>query len=819
MANQTVVKVAIENTVYHFDRLFDYLVPDSLASCAQVGCRVMVPFGNGNATRLGMIFSRNSNPCLADVKLKSISAVLDQAPLLNEEMLKLSFWLKDRYFCTLFDAVKLLLPTGINYTLTVEYGLVDRQNPLKREDFTDTEWFFISYLTSRKKPVKREQLLSEAGLSADHDILEKLAQRGILLKTSDAVRKIGDATQKMAVWNEDAPQGKLTKKQSEVLRVLQDIGCVSVKELCYFSGVTPTVVQNLANKGFIRIYEEEIYRNPYADIPIPDRQPDIQLSEEQNEVFKAIYKQYAQHAGGTALLYGVTGSGKTLVFMRLIDEVLRQKQNTIVMVPEISLTPQTVSLFHQRYGRSVAVFHSKLSLAQRLDEWKRVKNGEVHIVVGTRSAVFAPFEKIGLIIMDEEQEYTYKSESPPRYHARDVAKFRCAHQKALLLLCSATPSVESYYFAKTGKYSFHQLPNRYGEAQLPQVTVVDMNEELESGNTTTLSNTLLDALEENLYQKRQSIILLNRRGYHTFAQCKACGHVVTCPHCSISLTYHAANHRLMCHYCGYSIPFSQECPECHSYEVRFSGTGTQRAEEQLQDYLPKARVLRLDTDSTMNRDAYEKKLSLFKQGEYDIIVGTQMVAKGLDFENVTLVGVLNADLSLYSDDFRSYERTFDLLTQVVGRAGRGRWKGQAVIQTMTPENAIIGLAARQDYPAFFKEEIIFRKTMLYPPFADLAVIGFIGTNERLVQEASFVFMDLLCSLAKQEYSSLPMRVLSPSSAAVSKINNKFRYKLIIKCKNNKQFRKMLSELLVQFAKQRKYRSVTVVPDVNPDIIL
>lgn len=505
--------------------------------------------------------------------------------------------------------------------------------------------------------------------------------------------------------------------------------------------------------------------------------------------------------------------------MRLIDEVKSDGRGIIVMVPEISLTPQTIGLFHQRYGRSVAVFHSGLSLSERLDEWKRVKNGEATIAVGTRSAVFAPFENLGLIIMDEEQETTYNSESSPRYHARDVAKFRCGYNKALLVLSSATPSVESYYLAKNGRYSLNTLSERYGEAKIPQVTVTNMNLELEKGNDTILSSELLQALQENLQNKKQSIVLLNRRGYNTFASCKSCGNVITCPNCSISLTYHSANNRLMCHYCGYSVPFTKECPNCHENRVHYSGVGTQRAEQQLVELLPDARILRLDTDSTMSRFAYEKKLRLFSDGEYDIIVGTQMVAKGLDFENVTLVGVLSADQTLYGDDFRSYERAFDLLTQVVGRSGRGKFEGRAIIQTYTPENPIIQLAAEQNYPIFYEKEIAIRKAMLYPPFSDICMVGFVGTVESKVREASSVFLSLLSQLARSEFSEQPMRALNPSPALISKVNNKYRYKLIIKCRNSKRFREMISHLLIDFSAKRTYSGVTVFVDMNPDIIM
>ena len=814
----TVAKVAVENTVYHFDKAFDYFVPSELIAAAKPGCRVLIPFGHSNSKRQGMILGLEQQSSEVD-KIKPVLAVLDKAPLLSNEALQLIVWLKEHYFCSLFDAAKLLLPSGINLKIKTSYSLAHTIDSVDLDSFDEMEKQIIVFLSHKKVPVEREKLLNALGLVLDSPALEKLCKTNVLLKSSGAVRLIGDATQKMVRLIDNPEQPKLTPKQKSVYNVLSDVGSASQKELCYFSGVTPSVVDTLVTKGVAQYYDFEVYRNPYDDVENPEFCENIVLSEEQEAAFQSLYRQYLCGSGGVSLLFGVTGSGKTSVFMRLIDQVRASGRGVIVMVPEISLTPQTISLFHQRYGRSVAVFHSGLSLAERLDEWKRVNNGEALIAVGTRSAVFAPFQNLGLIIMDEEQEYTYKSESSPRYHARDVAKFRCAYHKALLVLSSATPSIESYYFTQNGRYSLNMLSTRYGAAKLPQVTVVDMNLELEKGNNTILSTELLEALDENLKHKKQSIVLLNRRGYNTYASCKACGHVVTCPNCSISLTYHSANNRLMCHYCGYTVPFTKECPQCHERKVHYTGFGTQRAEEQLQELLPAARILRLDTDSTMTRFSYEKKLKLFSEGEYDIIIGTQMVAKGLDFENVTLVGVISADQALYGDDFRSYERAFDLLTQVVGRSGRGKYTGRAIIQTFTPENNIIKLAAEQNYLEFYAGEIAIRKMMLYPPFSDICMIGFVGLLEDKVQKASKVFLSMLSLLAQSDYSDQPMRVLNPSPALISKVSNKYRYKLIIKCRNNCRFRNMISRLLIQFSGNREFSNITVFVDMNPNTIM
>ncbi|MDD7647533.1 MAG: primosomal protein N', partial [Ruminococcus bromii] len=542
------------------------------------------------------------------------------------------------------------------------------------------------------------------------------------------------------------------------------------------------------------------------------------LSPEQARVARKILRECDAPEPSVALLYGITGSGKTAVFMHVIRHVLDAGRGVIVTVPEISLTPQTLAVFTAAFGDTVAVFHSGLSMGERMDEWKRVRSGQAKIVVGTRSAVFAPVQNLGLIVMDEEQESTYKSESSPRYHAREIAKFRTNYNRAYCLLCSATPSVESYYMAKSGKYQYHELLNRYGEAIVPDVRLVDMNSEDLYRGKPLISMALARAVSENLERGRQSILLLNRRGYHTYAVCRDCKTVVSCPNCSISLTYHAANNRLMCHYCGHSEPAYARCRSCGG-ELTFSGGGTQKAEDQLREAFPEARILRIDTDTTANKYALEKKLAAFSAGEYDIMVGTQMVAKGLDFENVTLVGVLSADQSLYSDDYRSNERTFDLLTQVVGRAGRGRFRGTALIQTHVPENPYLHLAARQDYARFFETEIRFRRAMLYPPFSDILQIGFVGEKEETVRLAAEEFSAKLCETFSRNYPTLPIRLLRASAASVSRMGGKYRYKIIMKYKNTKQFREIIASLIIAFSADKRFSAVTVYADPNPDTIL
>lgn len=810
----TIAGIAVENSVYHFDKIFDYIVPCELVPSAVAGCRVIVPFGRGNKKKQGIIMYVK----IADEKgdLKEIVSILDKSPVLNSSLIKLVSFIKSRCYCTYYDAVKTMLPVGINYRMTALYSL-NISDETELLDLSDEERRLCEYLHRKRKGIKEKDLYKDMGYDESCKIPGLLVSKGIVQKEYDAVRKVQDASVKM-VRLTGKNISKLTPKQSEVREIINMACQVSVKEICYFTGCTPAVVDALVKKGEAEYFEEEIFRIPVSNADKREKK-DIILTDEQQNAYENLLEKYKSNKANVSLLYGITGSGKTSVFMKLIDKVYEDGKGIIVMVPEISLTPQMINLFRSRYGDDVAVFHSALSLGERLDQWKMVKNGLAKIAIGTRSAVFAPFDNLGLVIMDEEQEYTYKSESTPRYHARDVAKFRCNSSNCMLLLSSATPSVESFYNAEIGRYSICRLTSRYGSAKLPEVLVADMNLEQEQGNVTGISSVMLEALEENLENHRQSILLLNRRGYNTFVSCRHCKEVVVCPNCSISLTYHSVNNRMMCHYCGYSQKYTDECPSCHNHGLRFSGAGTQRAEQTVSDLLPNARILRLDTDSTMAKYSHEKKLQAFSKGNYDIMIGTQMVAKGLDFPNVTLVGVLSADQMLYTDDYRSYERAFSLLTQVVGRCGRGDFPGRAIIQTYTPENPTILLASKQDYDAFYKGEISMRRAMLYPPFSDICMIGFVGSNQKKTESCASLFSSLLINKAKIEYKDIPLRVLGFSPAVISKLNNKFRYKTVLKFRNSLRFREMMSTLLTEAGKDKRFADVTIYLDINPDSIL
>lgn len=754
MAGVTTALVAVQNTAYHFDKLYSYVVPAEYAKSISAGYRVMVPFGKGGMVRQGVIIELAESDSAEG--MKCIASVPDKKPLFDERMIRLAEFMKERTFCTLFDALKTIYP-GLTK------GTRDQTVRMVRTEIYESEL---------------EKAYNEAAESN---------KKTVLLRGE-----------------------RISKKQFDALDCLTQLKTCSVKELCYYSGVTPAVVNALEKKTLVTYYDKETFRRPYNESSYDTEA--IALTESQTNAFENLLRAF-ENGGGTSLLYGVTGSGKTQVYLRLIDEVLKSGKGVIVMVPEISLTPQTLMLFHKRYGEKVAVFHSALSDGERLDEWKRVKKGIAQIAIGTRSAVFAPFDNLGLIIMDEEQEHTYKSEQSPRYHARDIAKYKCAESKALLVLASATPSFESFAAARAGKYSLCVLKDRFGNAKLPRVEVVDMLKERAEGNTGEISRTLLSALMKNKDDGHQSILLLNRRGYNTFASCDSCGEVAMCPNCSISLTYHRANNKLMCHYCGYSVPFTTRCSFCGENDVHYSGVGTQRFEEELSRVLKDARILRMDADTTMQKNSYEEKLSAFRSGEYDIMIGTQMVAKGLDFENVTLVGVLSADKQLYGDDYRSVETTFDLLTQVVGRAGRGRYPGTAIIQTIQPANDVIRLAASQDFEAFYDTEIKMRRIMTYPPFCNICTVSIQGANEGRAANSAMNFSNALKEAVNGKYEDVKVIVLGPMPERVYKVNNKFRYRMMIKCVNNKRFRAMMSEVFMEFSKDKRNSGVSAIPDI------
>ncbi len=781
--------------------------------------RVLVPFGNSDSLRQGFVFevSVKDEADIGISGIKCISSVLDSTPLLSEEMLLLARWMRDRCFCTYFSAAKSVLPGGMCLRTEKIYSCVADLPIESYDNLSIDERSIIDFLRKKKIPVRETSILKRFGLNKDTLLLKKMVRAGIIKESTDAFSRINDLTVKMIRLSENyiPDESVLTDKQQSVVNILLDIGAATIKEICYFTGVGESVIRTLISKDICESFSATVKRDYNNDLSDIAYEKPV-LSAEQNAAFEKLFSAYKSECFCQALLYGVTGSGKTSVYLELLDKVLDDNKTAIVLVPEISLTPQTFSIFSARYGKNVAVLHSGLSMAERYEEWKRINSGEVSVVIGTRSAIFAPLKNLGVIIVDEEQEHTYKSEMSPRYNAKDVARFRCAYNKSFLLFASATPSVETFARAKDGNILLCELKSRFGNAILPEVKTVDMTDRSVLSSGFALSDILAEEVRENLKNREQSILLVNRRGYNTFVSCSECKNVVTCPKCSISMTYHSANNRLMCHYCGYSVPFTVNCPSCGAENIKYSGIGTQRVEQELKIRFPEARILRMDADTTTAKNSYEKSLNAFAKGEYDIMIGTQMVAKGLDFPDVTLVGITSADNELYNNDYRSAERTFDLITQVVGRAGRGSRKGRAVIQTVSPENNILSIASKQDYIRFFNAEINMRKALIYPPFCDICEIGFSGTDYDMVHTCAEYFFEKLKKLNEGEYSAEKIIVLGPLSPRVSKVNEHYRQRLIIKCRNSSSFRRMISDVLIEIMKDRSFRNVAVYADINPE---
>ena len=746
------VGVAVSNATFHFDKLYTYAVMPAQQDAVRLGSMVLVPFGRGSRARMGVVLACDAEP--ESSKLKYLFDVAPASACLTPELLKLVYFLKERTFCTYYEAVKAVIPYGAQYKPAVA---ADGVTPVLQKQLTrhtENSYQLAGELPAKPKPTAK-QLAAVALLSG------------------------GPRT-----------QGELEEK-----------------------GISRAVLDNLCTKGVLACTRVNRSIDLYASIPFQNEP--IVLTEEQQAAYGALLPHLEDTAPHSALLYGVTGSGKTLVFLKLIERCLQLGRKALVLVPEISLTPQMILRLKSQFGRRVAVQHSALNHTERLLQWQMIQDGGADIVVGTRSAIFSPLENIGLVIIDEEQEHTYRSESAPRYSAHEVARQRAAENGALLLLASATPSTESYFAAQKGRTQLVRLTKRYGGNPLPRVQIVDMRAELASGNPREISLALEDAIRRNLEAHKQTILLLNRRGYQTVAQCEDCREVLKCPKCSVPMVYHKANHKLLCHYCGSQMdPPPKNCPACGG-KLQYRGFGTQKAEEELAKLFPEARILRMDQDSTAAKDAHEKLLARFADHEYDIMVGTQMVAKGLDFEDVTLVGVLGIDSLLFAQGFRAYETVFSLITQVVGRSGRAKDPGFAIIQTTDPDNPVLNLAAAQDYDAFFEQEIAYRRLGLYPPFCGLCVIGFAGGKEIEVARAAARFSALLGQQAAKQ-PDLPLRVLGPTPGNIEKINDTYRYKLTIKCRNDRRFRDLVRETLGLYEQEKLPSKASVVVDLHSD---
>lgn len=798
--------VAVENTLYAFDTLYSYEIPAELSEKVKQGVRVVVPFGRGNKKRIGLVISVTDE--IPASKTKPIYGTVDDEPVLSPELLRLCVWIRDNTFCTYFDAFRTILPPGLGYSLKTLYSLSDSCTA----ELDDNEVQFVQQLKAADKGT------FSALCAANSALVKSLLSKGALSEQTTLKRRVGDESVRMVLVSEAFDESlKLTPKQRSVLEFLEQVGAAGVHEVCYGCAVTEAVVKRLIEKNVLEAFENVVFRVDSDVTEAIESPDDIVFSPKQQRIFNGLSELMNDPKPQCALLRGVTGSGKTSVFIRLINEALKQGKTAIMLVPEISLTPQMVGKFRRLFGSEVALMHSSLSLGVRADEYRRIRSGKAHIVIGTRSAVFAPVENLGLIVIDEEGEGTYKSESAPRYHARDIAKQRCFAQNALLLLASATPSLESYHNAREGRYKLFEIDERYNNATLPDVYIINMQQERQSGNMSTFSMPLIGELEENLRRGEQSILLLNRRGYHTSVRCLTCGKPLECPNCSMPMTYHKVNDSVICHYCGYMRRLDRVCPACGGRYFNMKGEGTQLIEDELSEMLPEARILRMDADTTSSKNAFERNFAAFGNGEYDIMVGTQMIAKGLDFPNVTLVGVLKTDNLLYAADFKAYERTFSLITQVVGRAGRSGKKGRAMIQTFSPEHYVINLAAAQNYPAFFSEEIELREAQFYPPFCDVVMFGFSAIDNDRCFAAAKRFISMLAENAKPYAERVPLSILGPAQSVVGKINGRYRWRLLVKCKNSRSLREVVESTLRQAAGDEMFRNVSFYADVNGNI--
>lgn len=816
METADMVKVAVSAAPYSIDKPYSYLVPESLAAAAVPGVRVMVPFGRGNKESEGLILARVQEPKLPGSK--AIRQILDSEPVLDKAGIDLALWMRGRYFCTVFEAVKTILPAGLWYGLREIWSLaMEPETARSAAVGIPGAWQVLDLLEKQGGKADIRVLRDALGDGVEKP-LKAMKKAEILTCETDAKRKIADKSHRMvelAVNTEDAyaltePKRRSAPARYEVVNFLATAGRTPAAEVSYYTGASSRTLKTMEKAGLIAFSEEEELRVPSLDDVEPG--PEIVLNEEQQRAFEEILGRVQAAKPSVTLLHGVTGSGKTQVYLRLVQETLALGKTAMVLVPEIVLTPQMMRKFSSYFGSRVAMLHSSLKMTERYDQWKRIRRGEVDVVLGTRSALFAPLKNLGLIIMDEEQEGSYQSENVPRYDAREVAKYLCVREKAALVFGSATPTVETAWAVEQGSYQKALLRRRYNENALPEVLIADLRQEILNGNPGLISTPLRQELEKNLAAGEQSILFLNRRGSSRMLLCGECGYVPQCPRCSTAMTYHSANGRLMCHYCGHSEPAADTCPECGGW-MKHVGAGTQKVEEELRELFPEAGILRMDADTTAG--GHEEILQTFERERVPILLGTQMVAKGLDFENVTLVGVLSADISLYVDNYRAAERTFSLLTQVVGRAGRGGKTGRAVIQTYTPGNDVIRCAARQDYDAFYESEIRMRRLRRYPPFADLFTVTVSGTEEGRVLRAAVSVRETLRQLCRRpELAAGEPEVLGPAPAPVVKVNNRFRYRCTLVGKNDKATREMLAWLQKDFAKDSANRGMNLFVDHN-----
>ena len=799
-----VAKLAVQAATYAIDKAYDYLLPDELSG--RVGCRVLVPFGRGNRLSEGVILSLHQE--VPAKPLKAVRSLLDDEPVVTEKELRLALWMSRRYFCTFYDALRTILPAAVWYRYREIWSL---RQPVLMPDAPEREQAVARLL--QDGPLAEDKLCQALGDDIP-PLLRRMEKAGTLTHTAEQQKKVRDKVVAFASLCGPAEQAAdlagRSSKRGEVVSFLARNGETALHDLRYFTGAAKKTVDDLCRLGAVSLREQEEYRISEKQYAV--KATDITLNDEQQRVCDALLAQIDRGEAGVTLLLGVTGSGKTMVYIRLAQLLLERGKSVMILVPEIALTPQMMARFTAYFGDRVALLHSGLRMTERYDQYKRIRRGEARIVLGTRSAVFAPLVELGLIIMDEEQEGSYESENAPCYHARDVAKYRCAQEGARLLLGSATPTVETAWHAERGDYGLLELRQRFNRQALPRVIVADLRHELRQGRSTVISQPLYDELQRNMAAGEQSILFLNRRGSSRQLLCPQCSYVPECPRCSVYLTYHSANDRLMCHYCGFSQPAPERCPDCGG-ALKHIGFGTQRVEEELHELFPGTEVLRMDADTVSA--GHEALLRQFEERRVPILLGTQMVAKGLDFENVTLVGVLSADLSLYVDHYRAAERTFNLLTQVVGRAGRGAKEGRAVIQTYTPENDVIQAAAAQDYERFYRSEIQLRRLRRDPPFADQFIITVSGGEEDDVRRAvGLLRSGLDAAVKKPPYDDMGLELIGPAPAPVVRVNGSYRYRLLLLGENNAQVRGLLSSFMRAFAQRAENRRLHIRVDCD-----
>ena len=810
-----IAKIAVSAANFAIDKPYSYRIPENLM--VQPGQRVQLPFGRANKRTEGIVLAVEPGE---ESGLKPIDCCLDEQPLLTEKQLRLAAFLRERYFCTFYDAIRTMLPAGLWFRTKNTFSLTEdrswKEKTIRKEYASDI-LVLLENLGGQAEEAALRNLISEEEVL--HDVLSYLLRKKWITAQTDFRRKTNDKTERIAVLATSAEEAmefasgrpKSAAMQKQVLELMCSLGSVAVKELCYFTGASTATVNRLEKLGYLKLTEQPVLRCREIR-PVRLTGP-LTLNSQQQGCFEELRSQMATEDPGVALLYGVTGSGKTSVYIKLIASCLESGKSAMLLVPEIALTPQLLGLLAAYFGDKVAVLHSSLSSGERYDQWKRVRSGEASVVVGTRSAVFAPCTP-GLIILDEEQEQSYKSENSPRYSAKEVAIWRGAKENALVLLGSATPSVESMYRAKTGVYRLYTLTERYNGKPLPEVEIVDMREEMKYGNDLSLSVPLRHAMMDTRAADKQTILLLNRRGNSRALVCVDCRETPECPRCNLRLTYHSANNRLMCHYCGHSQPVPERCPACGG-PMKSIGTGTQKVQSELEFLFPDWKNLRMDTDTVNAVNTHERILDQFQNEKIPVLIGTQMVAKGLNLPDVTLVGVLDADLSLYTGGYRAGETTFNMLTQVVGRAGRGETAGRAVVQTLVPEHQVIRLAAKQDYDGFYDLEVNLRRVQNAPPFGDIAVITVTGQEETAVLRGAAKFRDSLNVCLRQPgYSRETCTVLGPAPCAVPKINYNFRYQLTLRCRMTKNLRLLLAHLLREFSKDKANRHVNAFIDVN-----